>query len=159
LSRAEKDGPALAQGRSLPLPRGRLYPPTASAPDPGVGLTGRPRDPLSHVCLPPAASFPPFAFRLASTHLGWGTRRQFTCRSRDPPGFETLTAGDKGYCSPALGERACPGDAPSESGRYRRLRWSARPDEKGRETVNVLARTRRHDGRERRGGFWLVHVC
>jgi hypothetical protein len=91
LARAEKDGTALAQGRSLPLPRGRLYPPTASAPDSGAGLTRRPRDPLSHACLPPAASFPPFAFRLASTHLGWGTRRQFTRRSRDPPGFETPT--------------------------------------------------------------------
>ena len=28
----------------------------------------------------------PFALRLAPTHLGWGTRRQFTRRSRDPPG-------------------------------------------------------------------------
>jgi hypothetical protein len=27
---------------------------------------------------------PPFALRLAPTHLGWGTRRQFTRRSRDP---------------------------------------------------------------------------
>jgi hypothetical protein len=81
-----KDGTALAQGRSPPLPRGRLYPPTASAPDLGAGLTRRPRDPLSHACLPPAASFPPpFAFRLASTHLGWGTRQRFTRRSRDPP--------------------------------------------------------------------------
>jgi hypothetical protein len=34
---------------------------------------------------------PPFALRLAPTHLGWGTRRQFTRRSRDPPGFETPT--------------------------------------------------------------------
>jgi hypothetical protein len=84
LARAEKDGTALAQGRSLPLPRGRLYPRTASAPDSGAGLTRRPRDPLSHACLPPAASFPPFAFRLASTHLGWSTRRRFTRRSRDP---------------------------------------------------------------------------
>jgi hypothetical protein len=32
-----------------------------------------------------AAGFP-FVFRLAPTHLGWGTRRQFTCRSRDPRG-------------------------------------------------------------------------
>jgi hypothetical protein len=31
------------------------------------------------------AAFPPFALRLASTHLGWGTRRHFTRRSRDPP--------------------------------------------------------------------------
>jgi hypothetical protein len=37
----------------------------------------------SHARLPPAA-FPPFALRLAPTHLGWGTRRQFTRRSRDP---------------------------------------------------------------------------
>jgi hypothetical protein len=37
-----------------------------------------------YACLPPA--FPPFALRLAPTHLGWGTRRQFTRRSRDPPG-------------------------------------------------------------------------
>jgi hypothetical protein len=34
---------------------------------------------------------PPFALRLAPTHLGWGTRRQFTRRSRDPPGLETPT--------------------------------------------------------------------
>jgi hypothetical protein len=32
------------------------------------------------------SGFPPFALRLAPTHLGWGTRRQFTSRSRDPPG-------------------------------------------------------------------------
>jgi hypothetical protein len=36
--------------------------------------------------------FPPFALRLAPTHLGWGTRRQFTRRSRDPPGVETPTS-------------------------------------------------------------------
>jgi hypothetical protein len=29
---------------------------------------------------------PPFVSRLAPTHLGWGTQRQFTRRSRDPPG-------------------------------------------------------------------------
>jgi hypothetical protein len=29
--------------------------------------------------------FPPFALRLAPTHLGWGTRRHFTRRPRDPP--------------------------------------------------------------------------
>jgi hypothetical protein len=34
-------------------------------------------------CLSP---FPPFVLRLAPTHLGWDTRRQFTRRSRDPPG-------------------------------------------------------------------------
>jgi hypothetical protein len=34
----------------------------------------------------PPSGFPPFVLRLASTHLGWGTRRQFTRRSRDPRG-------------------------------------------------------------------------
>jgi hypothetical protein len=33
----------------------------------------------------PAASLPPFALGLASAHLGWGTRRHFTRRLRDPP--------------------------------------------------------------------------
>jgi hypothetical protein len=37
-----------------------------------------------YACLPSA--FPPFALRLAPAHLGWGTRRQFTRRSRDPLG-------------------------------------------------------------------------
>jgi hypothetical protein len=30
--------------------------------------------------------FSPLVFRLAPTHLGWDTQRQFTRRSRDPPG-------------------------------------------------------------------------
>jgi hypothetical protein len=30
--------------------------------------------------------FSPFVFCLAPTHLGWDTQRQFTRRSRDPPG-------------------------------------------------------------------------
>jgi hypothetical protein len=30
--------------------------------------------------------FPPFVFRLAPTHLGWGMQRQFTRQSMDPPG-------------------------------------------------------------------------
>jgi hypothetical protein len=30
--------------------------------------------------------FSPFVPRLAPTHLGWDTQRQFTRRSRDPPG-------------------------------------------------------------------------
>jgi hypothetical protein len=37
-----------------------------------------------YACLPPAS--PPFALRLAPTHLGWGTWRPFTRRSRDPLG-------------------------------------------------------------------------
>jgi hypothetical protein len=36
-------------------------------------------------CLSPPFSRP-FVLRLAPTHLGWDTRRQFTRRSRDPPG-------------------------------------------------------------------------
>jgi hypothetical protein len=35
---------------------------------------------------PFACFLPPFVLRLAPTHLGWDTRRQFTRRSRDPPG-------------------------------------------------------------------------
>jgi hypothetical protein len=35
---------------------------------------------------PFACLLPPFVLRLAPTHLGWDTRRQFTRRSRDPPG-------------------------------------------------------------------------
>jgi hypothetical protein len=34
--------------------------------------------------------------RLAPTHLGWDTRRQFTRRSRDPPGVETPIVGALG---------------------------------------------------------------
>jgi hypothetical protein len=45
---------------------------------------------------PFACSLPPFVLRLASTHLGWDTRRQFTRRSRDPPGVETPTVGAPG---------------------------------------------------------------
>jgi hypothetical protein len=39
----------------------------------------------------PFAVFPPFVIRITPTHLGWDTRRQFTRRSRDPPGVETPT--------------------------------------------------------------------
>jgi hypothetical protein len=34
----------------------------------------------------PVSFPPPFVLRLAPTHLGWDTRRQFTRRFRDPPG-------------------------------------------------------------------------
>jgi hypothetical protein len=40
--------------------------------------------------------FSPHVFRLAPTHLGWDTQRQFTRRSRDPPGVETPTVGAPG---------------------------------------------------------------
>jgi hypothetical protein len=42
---------------------------------------GREISPLTPVSL---RLLPPFALRLAPTHLGWGTRRQFTRQSRDP---------------------------------------------------------------------------
>jgi hypothetical protein len=42
---------------------------------------GRGISPLTPVSL---RLLPPFALRLAPTHLGWGTRRQFTRRSKDP---------------------------------------------------------------------------
>jgi hypothetical protein len=38
--------------------------------------------------------FCPLVFRLAPTHLGWDTQRQFTRRSRDPPGSKRR---QKGY--------------------------------------------------------------
>jgi hypothetical protein len=45
---------------------------------PGRRTTRRQRFPLT--------VSPPFVFRLAPTHPGWDTQRQFTRRSRDPPG-------------------------------------------------------------------------
>jgi hypothetical protein len=42
---------------------------------------------------------PPFALHLAPTHLGWGTRRQFTHRSRDP-----RVSKRRHYCSPHVTE-------------------------------------------------------
>jgi hypothetical protein len=39
----------------------------------------------------------PLVFRLAPTHLGWDTQRQFTRRSRDPPGVETPTNAHQGF--------------------------------------------------------------
>jgi hypothetical protein len=40
--------------------------------------------------------FSPLVFHLAPTHLGWDTQRQFTRRSKDPPGVETPTVGASG---------------------------------------------------------------
>jgi hypothetical protein len=51
-----------------------------------------------HACLPPAP-FPPFTLHLAPTHLGWGTRRQFTRRSRDPPGSKRRQRVTRSTCS------------------------------------------------------------
>jgi hypothetical protein len=75
------DGTARA-GLSLP-PMRTLVTPYCKRTRPGRGTTRRPRvSPFTPVSL----WFPPFALRLALTHLGWGTRRQFTRQSRDPRG-------------------------------------------------------------------------
>jgi hypothetical protein len=63
------------------------------------GRTGSLSLSLADACNPLLQAHPPWAqdntkprfspllvFRLAPTHLGWGTQRQFTRRSRDPPG-------------------------------------------------------------------------
>jgi hypothetical protein len=46
----------------------------------------------------PLTVSPPFVFRLAPTHPGWDTQRQFTRRSRDPPGSK------RRHLSPPIGK-------------------------------------------------------
>jgi hypothetical protein len=67
---------------SLSLPPTRtLVTPYCKRTRPRRKTTRRPRvSPFA--CL----LFSPFVLHLALTHLGWDTRRQFTRRSRDPPG-------------------------------------------------------------------------
>jgi hypothetical protein len=77
-----EDGTVRA-GLSLP-PTRTLVTPYCKRTRPGRGTNTKAAGFPFHACLPPA--FPPFALRLAPTHLGWGTRRQFTLRSRDSPG-------------------------------------------------------------------------
>jgi hypothetical protein len=93
VGRAEKDGTALTQGRSLP-PAWTLVTPYCKRTRPGRGTNTKAAGFTSHTCLPPAP-LPPFALRLAPTHLGWGTRRQFTRRSRDPPGSKRRQEGNE----------------------------------------------------------------
>jgi hypothetical protein len=70
---------------SLSLPPTRtLVTPYCKRTQPGRGTNTKAASFPFYACLPPV--FPPFALRLVSTHLGWGTRRQFTRRFRDPPG-------------------------------------------------------------------------
>jgi hypothetical protein len=70
---------------TLSLPPARtLVTPYCKRTRPGCGTNTKAVGFPFHACLPP--TFPPFALCLAPTHLGWGTRRQFTRRSRDPPG-------------------------------------------------------------------------
>jgi hypothetical protein len=69
----------------LSLPPARtLVTPYCKRTRPGRGTNTKVVGFPFYACLPPASL--PFALRLAPTHLGWGTRRQFTRRSRDPPG-------------------------------------------------------------------------
>jgi hypothetical protein len=76
---AREDGPARI--RLSLSPTRTLVTPYCKRTRSGRRTTRRPRvSPFA--CLP----FPPFVLRLAPTHLGWDTRRQFTRRSRDPPG-------------------------------------------------------------------------
>jgi hypothetical protein len=60
-------------------PSRTLVTPYCKRTRPGRRATRRPR-------VSPFAVSPPFVLRIAPTHLGWDTRRQFTRRSRDPPG-------------------------------------------------------------------------
>jgi hypothetical protein len=48
---------------------------------------------------PFACSLPPFVLRLALIHLDWDTQRQFTRRSRDPPGLKHRQGGTNGLAS------------------------------------------------------------
>jgi hypothetical protein len=74
---AREDGPARI--RLSLSPTRTLVTPYCKRTRPGRRTTRRLRvSPFA--CLP----FLPFMLRLAPTHLGWDTRRQFTRRSRDP---------------------------------------------------------------------------
>jgi hypothetical protein len=79
----------LAEGLSLSPSRTLVTPLLQAHPTWAQGNTEAAGFPF---CL----SLPPFVLCLAPTHLGWDTRRQFTRRSRDPPGVETSTVGAPG---------------------------------------------------------------
>jgi hypothetical protein len=68
-----------------PSPAWTLVTPYCKRTRPGRGTNTKAAGfpPLSRPS--PAAFLPPFALSIASTHLGWGTRRYFTRRPRDPP--------------------------------------------------------------------------
>jgi hypothetical protein len=74
-----------------PSPAWTLVTPYCKRTRPGRGTNTKAAGfpPLSRPS--PATSLPPFALGLTPTHLGWGTRRHFTRRPRDPPGLETPT--------------------------------------------------------------------
>jgi hypothetical protein len=68
-----------------PSPAWTLVTPYCKRTRPGRGTNTKSAGfpPLSRPS--PATSLSPFALGLAPTHLGWGTRRHFTRRPRDPP--------------------------------------------------------------------------
>jgi hypothetical protein len=72
---------------SLSLSLANACNPLLQAHPPWAQDNTRPRFPLTVF---------PLVFRLAPTHLGWDTQRQFTRRSRDPPGVETPIVGAPG---------------------------------------------------------------
>jgi hypothetical protein len=80
-----------------PGPSPCIYKRKGQGPHAGGGCAGLSLSPSRTLVTPTASAptlaqdntkpwFSPFVFRLAPTHLGWGTQRQFTRRSRDPPG-------------------------------------------------------------------------
>jgi hypothetical protein len=75
LSTTREDG--LTHRLSLSLSLANACNPLLQAHPPWAQDNTRPRFPLTVF---------PLVFRLAPTHLGWDTQRQFTRRSRDPPG-------------------------------------------------------------------------
>jgi hypothetical protein len=70
-------GRADAQAHALSLSHANACNPLLQAHPPWAQDNTRPRFPLT---------VSPLVFCLAPTHLGWDTQRQFTRRSRDPPG-------------------------------------------------------------------------
>jgi hypothetical protein len=87
-----RTGQALSWGHSLPSPAWTLVTPYCKRTRPGRGTNTKAAGfpPLSRPS--PATSLPPFALGLASTHLGWGTRRHSlvglgTPRSRNADTF------------------------------------------------------------------------
>jgi hypothetical protein len=85
-----RTGHALSWGRSLPSPAWTLVTPYCKRTRPGRGTNTKAArfPPLSRPS--PATSLPPFALGLASTHLGWGTRRH-SLVGLGTPGLETPT--------------------------------------------------------------------
>ena len=73
--RGTRTGQALSWGHSLPSPAWTLVIPYCKRTRPGRGTNTKAAGfpPLSRWS--PATSPPPFSLALASTHLGWGTRR------------------------------------------------------------------------------------